>query len=111
MKYFCENNKRRGSCYLEYQKGHWGGKHWLDNSIFMDDDVAVEIGIYDVFFETIKKFDPYSACPYIIDHDIWKDIVEKATSRGGAIKQAVFELSPWVEDNFKTQSVFTIITI
>lgn len=111
MEYFCLNDEREGSCYQEYQQGRFEGNHWLTGSLFMHDDIACEIGIYDIFFDVIETYDPYSACPYTITKSVWDMIVGKAVAKGGKVRMAISELTPWAEENFKIHEEFTVIAI
>ena len=46
MNYFCTESERKAShstCYLEFQKGKYKGKHWLEDSIFLHDDIFKEL--------------------------------------------------------------------
>lgn len=112
MKYFCSNDERFGSCYHEYQRGHLEKRqYWRDSSLYLDDDIAVDIKLHEIYFEVIKDYDPYSAERYFVNKAMWGEILRKAIARGGAVKEAVMELSPWAEENFKTEKEFTVITI
>lgn len=111
MKYFCLNKERNGSCYHEYQKGNNSEGHWSNSSVFIDDDLSREIGMNDMNFKIIKKYDPYSAMRYRITKEIWNRMLEYANKTGGDLQAALLEIKPWVDENFKTEEFFMIITI
>ena len=111
MKYFCLNKERNGSCYHEYQKGNNTENNWSNTSVFIDDDISREIGMDDMNFNIIKSYDPYSAMRYIITMETWNRMLEYANKAGGDLQAALLEIKPWVDENFRLEKYFTIITI
>ena len=65
----------------------------------------------DMNFKIIKKYDPYSAMRYRITKEIWNRMLEYANKTGGDLQAALLEIKPWVDENFKTEEFFMIITI
>ena len=48
---------------------------------------------------------------YRITKEIWNRMLEYANKTGGDLQAALLEIKPWVDENFKTEEFFMIITI
>lgn len=111
MKYFCTETERKASkstCYFEFQKGCHKGKHWLEDSINIHDDLLRD-EIYQVFLAVISQFDPFGITE--VTKDQWLQVKSRAEAVGGEALDAVMEIEDWVVKCFKEEEVFTICGI
>lgn len=112
MKYFCSNHERNGSSYHEYQLGTVENhEYWLNDSLYLSAEISRTLGLDDILFLFIKNYDPYSASRYTVTKGIWEKIVSLANTKDDDLKAAIAEMTPWVENNFKNENQFYIITI
>ena len=112
MNYFCTEKERKAShstCYLEFQRGEYREKHWLEDSIFLNDDIFHELCLYRLFRKAISDFDHYGITE--VDEKQWEILKTMALEQGGETKKAIEELSIWVSDCFKEEKIFTICGI
>ena len=111
MKYFCTETERKASkstCYFEFQKGHHKGKHWLEDSISIHDDLLSD-EIYQVFVAAIPQFDPFGVTE--VTKEQWQQVKSRAETVGGEAIAAITEIEDWVVECFEEEEVFTICGI
>ena len=111
MQYFCTETERKASkstCYFEFQKGHHRGKHWLEDSISIHDDLLSD-EIYQVFVDTIPQFDPFGFTE--VTKEQWQQVKSRAEAVGGEALVAVMEIEDWIVKCFEKEAVFTICGI
>lgn len=111
MKYFVTEIERKASkstCYFEFQKGSHEGKHWLEDSICIHDDLLKD-EIYQVFVAAIPQFDPFGITEVTKEH--WQQVKSNAEAVGGEVLVAVMELDEWVVNCFEQEEMFTICGI
>jgi len=111
MKYFCTETERKASkstCYFEFQKGRHKGKHWLEDSISIHDDLLSD-EIYQVFVDAIPQFDPFGVTE--VTKEQWLQVKSKAKAVGGEALVVVMEMEDWVAKYFEEEDVFTICGI
>lgn len=106
MKYFCKPDKRKGTCYYEFQRGGFNEEFWLEDSLLIEDEIWYDSGLEDFFFETVPDLELYGTAE--IDETMWKNILEKTEDSEETVKEALEELGEWVKDNFKENKTFTI---
>lgn len=112
MKYFCTENERKAShssCYLEFQRGEYSGKHWLADSISLHDDVFQEFHLYSLFRKVIPEFDHYGITQ--VSQTEWKKLYQLAMEQGGEVQRIMVELDTLVSNWFQIEDVFTICGI
>lgn len=115
MKYFLNEDERsasNGTCYHEFFRGEWDEStpvFWSPDSMNIHDDVMSLIGLDVLIKSVIENYAPYGKT--IIRKDQWEKICEKAEKTGGDLLEAIREITPWVESNFKQHEVFTILGI
>ncbi len=115
MKYFLNETERRASnstCYHEFSKGKWDEKKmvfWDSESLNIHDDLMVALGLDRLILGVVETYDPYGETE--IHACQWEQICAEAERTGGSLLEAVRELSPWAEENFRQNSVFTILGI
>lgn len=115
MKYFLtesERKERGGTCYHEFYKGEWDADNmvfWSSDSMNIHDDMMYNLGL-DEFFEKVLGNYNISG-ENAINKIQWDRIYNLAEVKGGALFDAIKEINPWVEDNFRTNEVFTILGI
>ena len=111
MKYFCTETERKASkstCYFEFQKGSHKGKHWLEDSISIHDDLLSD-EIYQVFMAAISQFDPFGITE--VTKEQWRQMKSKAEAVGGEALVAITELEDLIVKCFEEEEVFTICGI
>lgn len=110
MAYFLKDSDRVDTCYFEFQKGNWRKekKHWKDDSIVIG-DLEFNDFLYDVIVSVIPKFDYYGST--IITKKQWDEILKKADSIGGKVKEAIKEADSWVKETFQEYGYFTILGV
>ena len=111
MKYFCTETERKASkstCYFEFQKGRHTGKHWLEDSLCIHDDLLND-AFYQVLVSAIPKLDPFGVTE--VSPEQWQQVKSKAETVGGEVLVAVMELNEWVEKCFENEAIFTICGI
>ena len=111
MKCFCTETERKASkstCYFEFQKGRHKGKHWLEDSISIHDDLLND-ETYQVFVAAIPQFDPFGITE--VTKEQWQQVKSRAEAVGGEALVAITEMEDWVVECFEEEEVFTICGI
>lgn len=109
MKYFCKNEEREGSCYIEFIRGDLCSEvHWPDSSIYICDEMMGKIGLTDAVREVIPTCDPYGP-PVFISREEWDSI--KQNPKGKESQIAIDEISSWINSNFQACDFFVILCI
>ncbi len=115
MKYFLSEKERKAShstCYHEFFKGRWDENamvYWDSESLNIHDDLMIALGLDRLIQGIVEEYNPYGETE--INACQWKRICAEAEKLGGSLFEAVSELSPWAEENFRQNSVFTILGI
>ena len=112
MNYFCTESERKAShstCYLEFQKGEYKGKTWLEDSISLHDDIFHELHLYRLFIKAIPEFDHYGITK-VTEYE-WETLKKLALEQGDEVQELIEELSAWVSICFETEKIFTICGI
>jgi len=112
MKYFwieAERKKNHTTCCFEFQKGKYSGKHWLEDSICLYEDIFAEMNLYELFSKAIPRFNYFG--PTEVTEEQWQIVLEIAHERGGKQEEVILELIPWVDECFGVTDVFTICGI
>lgn len=115
MKYFLNENERKATgstCYHEFYKGKWNTKKmlfWNDDSMYISDDMMYDLKLDELISSVVKGYDSYGETE--INEIQWNKIKTKAEKMGGVVFEAITEITPWVEDNYMTNRVFTILGI
>lgn len=98
-----------GTCYFEFQRGRFRGKHWLERSVYLHADQFEQLNLYDVFSEALPHFDCFSTTEVTpAQYGILKSL---AMSRGGKAAAFITELDQWVQNCLYIENVFTICGI
>lgn len=109
---FCSAARRKmlgGTCYFEFQRGRFRGKHWLERSVYLHADRLDELKLYDIFAAALPHFDYYGPTEVTpAQYDVLKSL---ALSRGGETAALMEELDHWVKECFFIENVFTICGI
>lgn len=100
---------RGGSCYFEFQRGRHQGNHWLDGSVYLDDDLFDQLRLGDIFSAGLPYFDHYGTTEVTLAQ--YQELKALAADRGGEVAALFEELNHWAEDCFFTENVFTICGI
>ena len=98
-----------GTCYFEFQRGQYYGKHWLERSVFLHADLFDKLNLCEVFSQALPKFDYYGVTE--VTPAQYEKLKALALHRGGQAAALIRELDPWVEDCFLTETIFTICGI
>ena len=108
MKYFVTEAERKGNCYHEFLKGKWDGETFgRKDSLYLHDDVLNQTGLNAFLSEILPGYDPFG--PTEVTQEQWETVCLKAKTSVLEAVQVIQEITPWVEDNFKTEPVFTIL--
>ncbi len=111
MKYFINAQGRKATHstqYFEFSKGHYRGKHWSEDSIFihMDEFDRLEL---EKPFQIVAMFDYFG--PTYIDREQWMQLLEQAPQFGQETVAALQEANLWVQDCFAKYKCFTVLGV
>lgn len=109
MKYFCSVSEREGTCYYEFKKGADDGSVWSEDSIIIHDDIWKSTGAWRFFMQEIDDFDSCGRTE--ISCKDWKKIFVSADDYNDSVRDVIYELNDWIEENTDPDGVFTIIGI
>ena len=98
-----------GTCYFEFQRGRFRGRHWLERSVFLHMDQFDRLELPELFSEALPQFD-YCGITEVRPAQ-YEVLNALAMARGGETAQLFRELDHWVQDCFFTENVFTICGI
>lgn len=108
MKYFITEEKRKGTCYFEFQKGKFKGKFWLQDSLYLHGDEFDELMLFRLFSESMEEFNYYGTSE--VNEKQWEGIIQQ--SRESQVwKEVVEELTPWAMESIEKYKCFTICGI
>lgn len=115
MKYFLNEDERKESnstCYHEFVKGEWDEDacvFWQNDSLNIHDDLLISLRLDTLFSSIVDNYDPVGETK--INKEQWEKIYVKAEEIGGDLLEAIHEIAPWVEANFRQYEVFTILGV
>lgn len=112
MKYFWTEQERKAhktTCCFEFQQGKHEDECWKETSLCLHADYFDDAQLSAIFTKAVKDFDYYGITE--VAQSQWKKIKQLSQAQGGEASAIIAELTPWAEENFKTESVFTIIGI
>lgn len=113
MKFFLSQAERKNAgstCYHEFYQGKWDESKmdfWNDESMNLHDDWMILLGLDTVILSIVDDYNPYGETE--INEQQWKMIVQKAGEAGGHLLEAIQEITPWMENNFRKNEVFTLL--
>ncbi len=111
MKYFIHAQERKATqstLYFEFTKGHYRGKHWSEDGIFIHMDEFDRLELAKAL-QHVTKFDYFG--PTCIDRDQWRQLLEQASQFGQETVAALQEANAWVQACFAKYPCFTILGI
>lgn len=109
MKYFVNEAVRKAShssCYIEFQKGLYHDKCWLQDSVSISDTLWNEFNLSTLIGSVIVDFDYYGIT--VVTKNQWNKIVENSREAGSDWENIIAEAISWVNDCFEEHDVFTI---
>ena len=115
MKYFLNEVERKASnstCYHEFVKGEWDENacvFWNNDSLNIHDDLLTSLGLDALILSIVDDYDPVGETK--ISKEQWRKIYAKAEKIGGNLLEAIHEVVPWAEANFRQHEVFTILGV
>lgn len=115
MKYFLNEDERKKSdstCYHEFAKGEWDEVacvFWKNDSLNIHDDLLISLKLDTLLASIVEDYDPVGETK--INKEQWRKIYIKAKEIGGDLFEAILEVAPWVEANFRQYEVFTILGV
>ena len=112
IKYFiteAERKERHSTLLFEFQKGKKCDKYWLDDSLCLHADIFDELMLYELFSKSIPKFSYYGLTE--VTQKDWEIMRLLAPEYGSAKEDVISELTPWVDNCFKKEKIFTICGI
>ena len=104
-----QRKARGGTCYFEFQRGRFRGKHWLDRSVYLDAELFDHLHLFSLFQEALPHFNYYYVTE--VSPAQYEKLKSLALARGGESSALIQELDHWVQDCFLTENVFTICGI
>lgn len=111
MEYCCLHQK--GGAYIELQEGDYEQRslkhHWLDTSLYLEDEIFQELSLYYLFSQVIPRFDTFGVTK--INSLEWEQIKEIAPTFGSRVQEAIAEIDVWVEACFLKEDCFTVLGI
>lgn len=108
-KYFCSNQDRQGTGYLEYTKGGWDKEtFWKDDSMCLNIDFEI-FDYVQILQSVLPNYDTYGVTEILLEQ--WKQIRSKAKRRGGTVAEMVEEIDCWMYDTFQTHGKVTVLGI
>ena len=110
MKYFITEKQRVGTGYHEFYKGSFDGiSHWKEDSLLIDDYTHIKLDLDSLFKSVIPTYSAFDEIK--VNKEQWKDILEKAISIGGNVKECIEEANQWVQRVFEEYDIFTMIGV
>lgn len=108
-KYFCSNQERQGTEYLEYTKGKWDKEtFWQNNSMYLNIDFEI-FDYVQILQAVLPNYDTYGVTG--ISSEQWEQIKSEAKMRGGTVVEMIEEIDCWMHDTFQTHGEVTILGI
>ena len=110
MKYFIDEKTRKESgstCFLDFQKGYYHDKCWLNDSINISDTLWNKLELSKLFSIVLADFDYYGL--NVVNKEQWNKIVEISRKMNAEWEEVIAEVTPWVSMCFDENEVFTII--
>lgn len=112
MKYFVNDDQRKGTCYHEFYKGKWDGEiFWAPDSIALHDDILYEaVAFTEAISAVFPEYDPSGEIE--IDPERWKMIGEKIFQAGDQLALELYgEADKWAQSVFLSYGCFTVLGI
>lgn len=112
MVYFVDQEERKASdstFYLEFQKGNYHGKCWLQDSLNIGGDLWDQYHLSELIRSVIAGFDYYGIT--VVTRDQWKAIVKTAQNANPTWAAIIAEATPWVDNCFTEYDEFTILGV
>ena len=106
MSYVISPKDREGTCYMEFMKGEYKNKCWLDDSILIDEEIFSELLLHRYIKKIVPEFDYYGITE--INRQQWQEIIDIVPDDSEAFK-ALNELSSWAYKTFKEYEIITIL--
>ncbi len=109
MRYFVDTAERKAShstCYYEFQMGRYSGKHWLEDSLSISDELWDECRLSELFLRALPGFDNYG--PTVVTREEWAALLMLAEGSDLPWREVLEELTPWVNDCFAQNDAFTV---
>ena len=104
-----QRKAKGGTCYFEFQRGRFRGKHWLERSVYIHMDQFDRMRLPELFSEALPHFD-YCGLTEVTPTQ-YECLKALAMNRGDETADLFRELDHWVQDCFFTENVFTICGI
>ena len=112
MKYFVNDEHRKGTCYHEFYKGKWDEEtFWASESLFLHDGILYEaVAFTEAISAVLPEYDPFGETE--IDYDHWKMIGERiCKTRSEMAIELFYEADKWAQGVFPSYGCFTILGI
>ena len=111
LTYFITNaqRKRRGTCFFELQKGVFGNRHWLEDSLMLPAEDFDRLELWKLFQAALPHFNYYG--PTQVTPEQYRLLKKHALAAGGEAAAVIRELDPWAEACLNELGCFTILGI
>ncbi|MCR4903339.1 MAG: hypothetical protein K6A23_10825 [Butyrivibrio sp.] len=101
-----ERKDSESTCYMEFQRGEYKDKCWLEDSLNISEGNWNDYELSDLMDKVIPSFDYYGIT--IINKEDWLQI-QAAADENDNWKTVIDEITPWVEQSLDEYGVFTIV--
>ena len=94
---------------FEFMKGNFSGTHWLEDSLYIPEDLFQQMELENIFMTCLKHFSYFGVTTVIPGE--W-DNVKNATKKDFPRSlEIISEIDDWVQVCFETEKCFTICGI
>lgn len=95
--------------YYEFQKGKWDGKTmWKKDSLYVRAEIMDSLLLNDLIDATVLDYDMYYY--NVLEEYQWNAVkIMARRSEDKVLIEAVNEIQPWIDSNFKTNDCFSIL--
>ena len=94
---------------FEFMKGNFFGTHWLEDSLYIPEDVFQQMELEKIFNTCLKRF-PYFGVTTVIPSE-WNNVKQVAKKDFPYSFKIISEIDNWVQVCFETKKSFTICGI
>ncbi|MBU5354062.1 hypothetical protein ACN9MH_21135 [Paenibacillus silvae] len=100
----------KGHDVFEFMQGELLDDHWLDNSIYLTEEVLNETQLIEAFNNSSVNFNYYG--PTVVNKETWECIKQEVlTSKSIKTQKLLLEIDTWAKICFKNHHCFTICGI
>lgn len=94
---------------FELMKGTFSGTHWLEDSLFIPEDLFQQMNLEKLFCLGISSFSYFGIT--VVTKSEWENVKRIATDTFPLTIEIVKEIDDWAKVCFETEECFTICGI